>query len=187
MLRWASSSSTGFAWVQVAPAAEEISTDQVVFKCTTRTSEKECIQMKNPSYCQHLVRSERWIKDHIVWIGAWQESYFAHVFNPTVSLFLYLTTKNVPQLRFSLSFRDFKSMKNTQLWNKGRVSQATKKDQFSEKFQTAFDLAPSALIFGKLCCNFFRKRPKILYKGPKYATYIFGLKMPPPPLGSLPK
>ena len=28
----------------------------------------------------------------------------------------------------------------------------SKTDEFSEKFQTAFDLP---LIFGKLCCNFF--------------------------------
>ena len=30
----------------------------------------------------------------------------------------------------------------------------SKTDEFSEKFQTAFD-PPPPLIFGKLCCNFF--------------------------------
>ena len=32
----------------------------------------------------------------------------------------------------------------------------SKTDEFSEKFQTAFD-PPHPLIFGKLCCNFFPK------------------------------
>ena len=45
---------------------------------------------------------------------------------------------------------------------------ATKSDEISEKFQTAFD-PPLSLIFGKLCI-FFGKRPKNLYKGPKSAT-----------------
>ena len=42
---------------------------------------------------------------------------------------------------------------------------ATKSDEFSEKFQTAFD---PPLIFGKLYCNFFsenvRKKPLIKFK-----------------------
>ena len=45
---------------------------------------------------------------------------------------------------------------------------ATKSDEFSEKFQTAFD-SPS-LIFGKLYCNFFRTMSeKSPCKGPKSA------------------
>ena len=42
---------------------------------------------------------------------------------------------------------------------------ATKSDEFSEKFQTAYDIPP--LIFVKLCCKFFWKTSeKALYKGP---------------------
>ena len=45
----------------------------------------------------------------------------------------------------------------------------TKADEFSEKFQTAFD--PTPLIFGKSCYNFFRRvDQKALFKGPKSAT-----------------
>ena len=48
-----------------------------------------------------------------------------------------------------------------------RDDHATKSDEFSGKFQTAF---ASPLIFEKLYCNFFRRRPKkALYKGPKSA------------------
>ena len=43
---------------------------------------------------------------------------------------------------------------------KGRVSQGTKTDEISEKFQMAFD--PS-LIFEKLCCNFFQETSKKPY------------------------
>ena len=48
----------------------------------------------------------------------------------------------------------------------------TKTDEFSEKFQTAFD-AP--LIFGKSCCNFSEK-PCLKVQN---AIRIFGLKMTP--------
>ena len=52
------------------------------------------------------------------------------------------------------------------------TGQATKTDEFSEKFQMAVDTSP--LIFGKLCSNFFRKSSeKKLYKGPKPATWFF--------------
>ena len=45
---------------------------------------------------------------------------------------------------------------------------ATKSDEFLEKIQTAFD--PPPLIFGKIYCIFFGKRPvKALYEGPKSA------------------
>ena len=53
-------------------------------------------------------------------------------------------------------------------------------DEFSGKFQTAFD-PPHPLFFGKLYCNFSPKRPKkALYWGPKYA--MFWIKNDPPRL-----
>ena len=59
------------------------------------------------------------------------------------------------------------------------TGQATKTDEFSEKIQTAFDTPPPH--FRKTMLHFFGSRPQIaLYKGPKSATQIFGLKIPPP-------
>ena len=46
------------------------------------------------------------------------------------------------------------------IWNRKELlgtGDATKTDEFSGKFQTAFDLPP--LIFGKSYCNFFPKNP----------------------------
>ena len=48
----------------------------------------------------------------------------------------------------------------------------SKTDEFSEKFQTAFD-PPHLLIFGKLCCRFFKK----LYSLKNHICGIF-LKSP---------
>ena len=54
----------------------------------------------------------------------------------------------------------------------------TKTDKFSEKIETALT---SPLIYGKSYCNIFWKALfKVLYKGPKSAISIFGLKVIPP-------
>ena len=58
------------------------------------------------------------------------------------------------------------------------MPRTSKTDEFSEKFQTAFD--PPSLIFGKLYCNFFKLKPEktplyqfhgqiALLKGPNFA------------------
>ena len=41
------------------------------------------------------------------------------------------------------------------------MTRISKSDEFSEKFQTAFDPSPPSIIFGKLYCNF---RDKIVTK-----------------------
>ena len=60
---------------------------------------------------------------------------------------------------------------------------ATKTDELSEKFQTAFDPPPPHLV-GKSCCKFFSSN--FMLKKPCLNVQnlgIFGLKMTPPPLG----
>ena len=53
----------------------------------------------------------------------------------------------------------------------------TKTNEFSEKFQTAFD--PNPPQFRKIMLQFFPENVrKNLFKGPKSATKFFGLKMP---------
>ena len=56
----------------------------------------------------------------------------------------------------------------------------SKMDEFSEKYQTAFDPSPH---FQKTMLQIFYqlRAQKALLKGPKYATWISGLKMTLPP------
>ena len=74
---------------------------------------------------------------------------------------------------------------------------ATKTDEFLEKFQTAFDPPPSSFSENYVAdflkhtlkipplYHFYAK--KTLFKSPKFATKIFGLEMTPPPFGTFPK
>ena len=64
----------------------------------------------------------------------------------------------------------------------------SKTDEFSEKFQTAFD--PPPLIFGKLCCNFFLKfMTKVSSIMAKICNINFWIENDPspPPFGTFPK
>jgi len=65
---------------------------------------------------------------------------------------------------------------------------ATKTDEFSVKFETAF--APDPPHFQKIILQFFSENhaQKALFKGAKSASKSLGLKMtPPPPFGTFPK
>ena len=63
--------------------------------------------------------------------------------------------------------------KTRQLASLGKLS-PSKTDEFSEKFQTAYDPPPPPLIFGKLCCKFFSEihDRSIVYNG-KNLQYKF--------------
>ena len=56
----------------------------------------------------------------------------------------------------------------------------TRMEEFLEKFQTAFNPPPPWKIKLQFFFQFHAK--KGLFRGPKSATKIFGLKMTPPPL-----
>ena len=68
--------------------------------------------------------------------------------------------------------RQMTSIAHDDEWNDLGTGRATKMDEFSEKFQTAFDLPPHiGKIMSQIC---FEKRSKNApYKGPKSATFIF--------------
>ena len=68
----------------------------------------------------------------------------------------------------------------------GKLS-PSKTDEFSEKFQTAFD--PPPLIFGKLCCTFFPKfMTEVSSIMAKICNINFWIENDPPPLfGTFPK